>query len=273
MSRNALIYLVGICSFIGLGAYALMQELDRNELEISGSISGVIQATPQVGGAIVKTDVAYLLLIEPETKRIAATGMINPFVPPMAFSVGQADALNGQTLSGNYQLLILTDKNADPNLPGPGELIGPLSPTYSLGKTGVEYVLDRFFEGFPPELEGGVQDSAETSISGTVTIAPELRSQVEPGDRLIVLLFDPKMGRPAAFRILAGFREPQSFHIGAADAMGGGALTGPYQLRIVTDKNNQPFQSAPGEVIGRSSELIPLGTHGMEFVLDQPYVR
>jgi hypothetical protein len=55
--------------------------------------------------------------------------------------------------------------------------------------------------------------------------------------------------------------------------MGGPLPAGPFQLRILTDKNNQPFQSAPGEVVGRSSELIALGTHGLQFTLDQPYTR
>ena len=273
MSRNALIYTVGVLGFLTLGAYALLQELERNELEISGSISGVIQATPQVGGNIVKTDVAYLLLVNPQTREVVATGMLNPFLPPMAFSVGQADVVGDRKLSGNYQLLVLTDKNANPNLPASGELIGPLSEPVALGSTGVEYVLDRPFQAFPAELRGGTQDSRETSISGQVVVAESLRSEVTQSDRLVVLLFDPQQGRPVAVRVLNGFTEPQPFRIGASDAMGGPLPAGPFQLRILTDKNNQPFQSTPGEVVGRSSELIALGTHGLQFTLDQPYTR
>ena len=55
--------------------------------------------------------------------------------------------------------------------------------------------------------------------------------------------------------------------------MGGQPLKGPYSLRILTDKNNQPFEPSPGEVVGRSQTLIPLGTHNLQFVLDQPYTR
>ena len=42
---------------------------------------------------------------------------------------------------------------------------------------------------------------------------------------------------------------------------------------IDTDKDDQPFHSALGEVVGRSFALIRLGTHSLEFPLDQPYVR
>ena len=55
--------------------------------------------------------------------------------------------------------------------------------------------------------------------------------------------------------------------------MGGQTLSGKYSLRILTDKNNQPFQSVPGEIIGRSQDLISLGVNNLEFELDQQYLR
>ena len=55
--------------------------------------------------------------------------------------------------------------------------------------------------------------------------------------------------------------------------MPGAQLKGPFSLRILTDKNNQPFESAPGELIVRSAEALPLGSHGLSFILDQEYRR
>ena len=76
-----------------------------------------------------------------------------------------------------------------------------------------------------------------------------------------------------AFRILDRFELPQDFSIGVSDAMGEVELKGPFSLRILTDRNNQPFESSPGELIGRSQELLPLGTHGIVFLLDRKYTR
>ena len=55
--------------------------------------------------------------------------------------------------------------------------------------------------------------------------------------------------------------------------MRGQTLNGKYSLRILTDKNNQPFQSVPGEIIGRSNNLLSMGTADVKFVLDQSYTR
>ena len=65
MRRNRILYALGISAFIIILGYALLRELDRNQAQISNSISGVITATPAAGVGIVKTDNAYLLLFEP----------------------------------------------------------------------------------------------------------------------------------------------------------------------------------------------------------------
>ena len=89
----------------------------------------------------------------------------------------------------------------------------------------------------------------------------------------MIMLFDPELARPVAFRILENIQFPLDFSIVSADAMPGAQLKGPFSLRILTDKNNQPFESAPGELIVRSAEPLPLGSHGLNFILDQEYSR
>jgi hypothetical protein len=137
----------------------------------------------------------------------------------------------------------------------------------------VEYSVDRPFQSFPAELLVVKTDSPATSISGTVVVSAELQDQLDSADRLVIMLFDLEQGRPVAIKMSPSFKPPQKFSIGQANAMGGQALNGKYSLRILTDKNNQPFQSVPGEIIGRSLGLISLGTADLEFVLDQPYTR
>ena len=271
MSKNKLIFLAAFAVFAGLTVYALWKEVNRGTTQLKYSISGVILSAPGVGGGIIKTDNAHVLLFDPETLELVASKILNPFLPPLTFSVGQDDA--EQPLSGYYRLLVLTDKNGNPNRPSAGEVIGPLTSPILLGTEGVEYSVDRPFQNFPAELLVAKTDTPETSISGTITVLAELQTQLDSTDRLIIMLFDPELGRPVAIKISANFKPPQKFSIGQANAMGGQALNGKYSLRILTDKNNQPFQSVPGEIIGRSTGLISLGTADLEFVLDLPYTR
>ena len=270
MSKNKLIFLTAFVGFVGLTVYALWKEVSRGTAQLHYSISGVILSGPGARG-IIKTDNAHVLLFDPETFELVASKIINPFLPPSTFSIGQDDA--SQPLSGSYRLLVLTDKNGDPNRPTAGEFIGPLSQPLPLGTEGVKYSVDRPFQVFPAELLAVETDSPDTSIRGTITVAPELQSKLGLEDRLVIMLFDPQQGRPVAIKMLPSFRPPQNFSIGQTNAMGGQQLSGEYSLRILTDKNSQPFQSVPGEIIGRSQGLISLGTGDLEFELDQPYIR
>ena len=271
MSQNKLIYLSAFIVFVGLTVYALWNEVSRETTQLKYSISGVILSAPGVGGGIIKTDNAHVLLFDPETLELVASKILNPFLPPLTFSVGQADT--SQPLNGSYRLLVLTDKNGNPNRASAGEVIGPLSQPILLGTEGVEYSVDRPFQSFPAELLVVKTDSPATSISGTVVVSAELQDQLDSADRLVIMLFDLEQGRPVAIKMSPNFKPPQKFSIGQANAMGGQALNGKYSLRILTDKNTQPFQSVPGEIIGRSLGLISLGTADLEFVLDQPYTR
>jgi hypothetical protein len=269
--KNKLIFWCAFAVFSGLTIYALWNEISRDTAKLEHSISGVILTVLGIGSGIVKTDNAHVLLFDPETLELAASRILNPFLPPITFSVGQADA--NRQLRGSYRMLVLTDKDGNPNRPTVGEIIGPLTESIPLGTEGVEYHLDRPFRSFPEELMYRETDSPETSISGIVKSSPNLSDKVGPEDRLVIMLFDPEKGRPVAVKILENFKLPQKFTIGQSNAFGNNPLEGKFSLRILTDKNNQPFQSVPGEIIGRSKKLISLGVKNLEFVMDQDYIR
>lgn len=271
MKKNKIIYIVGFFGFVGLTVYALMNELTRETAKLKNSISGVILAGPRSGGDIVKTDNAHIMLFDPDTLELVATHINNPFLPPTTFNVGQEDT--SLPLKGSYRLMVITDKDGNLNKITPGEVIGPLSEPILLGTEEVEYTLDRPFTRLPPEFSKVQADKPENSIQGTITVAENLQSKVSAADRLVIMLFDPQQGRPVAIKMIPGFQPPLKFSIGQSNAMGGQALNGKYSLRILTDKNNQPFQSVSGEIIGRSKQLISLGTNNLNFVLDQPYVK
>jgi len=271
VSKNKLIFYSALLCFVGLTTYALWNEIARNTAKLERSISGAILTAPGVGGGIVKTDNAHILLFNPDTLELVASRIINPFLPPATFNIGQSDT--DRKLSGMYRILVLTDKDGDPNLPSIGEIIGPLTQQIPLGIEGFKYYLDRPFKSFPEELVYRETDSPENSISGIVKASPKFSNLVSPDDRLVIMLFDPEKNRPVAVKILDNFKLPQKFSIGHSNALGFQPFSGKFSLRILTDKNNQPFESVIGEVIGRSKKLIALGAKNIEFVMDQNYVR
>jgi hypothetical protein len=110
----------------------------------------------------------------------------------------------------------------------------------------------------------------ERTVSGTVLAAPDLAANVTAGDRMVIMLFDPEAGRPAAIKLVPVTKLPQAFSISVPP---GQPLKAGYSLRILTDKDGNPFNAAPGEIVGRSAALVPPGTHTVRLVMDRPYVR
>lgn len=279
MRKNKLILLAGLAVFAGLVAFGMWRELERNEGQIQSGISGVIKLAPGIGAGIVKTDNAFILLFDPKTLQPVAVSRPEVFVPPLTFHIGQINALEGvPPLYGAYRLLVVTDKDGNLERPSGSEYIGDLTPPIQLGTEAFEYVLNKPFEGLPRELmqqrpKASAADDPKTTISGTYSVAPALAANVSSSDRVIIMLFDPQKGRPVAIKTVDQFQDGQSFSIGQSDAMPGQTLSGSYSLRIITDKNNQPFASVDGEVVARSQTLIEAGTQGIQMVMDSAYQR
>lgn len=287
MRKKPLLIAVLTAAFAAAVVWALLRELEREQGALARSISGTVEVKPELfaqGAAdIVKTDRLALFLVDPATGRPVALKFESPLVPPQTIRIGHEDARDGNHLTGEYFLVGITDKDGEVFKVTPGEVYGRLPQPVKLGTAQVRLVLDQPFHGSlmneppgaplrPAQLPtppNAPPDPART-ISGTVRAAPELARQVAPEDHLIILLFDPESARPAAIKVIPHAILPQAFSISLPP--GTPAKAG-YSLRIITDKDNSPFNPAPGELAGRSSVLIPLGSRDVTFVLDQPYER
>jgi len=149
---------VGFAVFAVAVVVALLREVNREEASLAQSISGVVEVTPGAG-ELVKSDRLTLVLIDSTTGEVAALKFTTPFVPPLAFSIGQSEARKGVTLSGKYFLLGLTDKDGDPTKPHAGEVIGRFPEPLAPGTEQVHLQLDQSFTGPLPEtLAAGIRD-------------------------------------------------------------------------------------------------------------------
>jgi hypothetical protein len=303
--RPSTIAIIVLIVVFGVGvAIALTREVEREESKLRSSISGRVQIADDLfrqGLAnVVKTDRIVLMLVDAATGNAVALKFDTPFVPPQTFIVGQENARGPAELSGSYYLVGLTDKDGEIFQVSPGEIYGRSETPLPLGSEQVELVLREpfrgsLFNGAPPvgilppshpatgagpaqapaAAPGMAQAPtavAAMSIDGTITAAPALAANVSPSDRVVVLAFKPDQSRPVAFEILPSATLPLRFRLTVPPGETEARTSGVY-LRVLTDKDGSPFNAAPGEIIGRSAEPVRLGTTGLEFVMDQPYIR
>jgi len=73
VSKNKLIFWAALLFFAALTTYSLLNEINRNITKLEQSISGVILTEKGVGGGIVKTDNAHILLFDPTTLELVAS--------------------------------------------------------------------------------------------------------------------------------------------------------------------------------------------------------
>ena len=283
-----------IAGFVLVIGWALEREFGREERTLRSSISGLVEVAPQLYAAgladVVRTDRLALFLVHPKTREIVVLRFESPLVPPMNIRIGQLDAPDGIDLAGSYLVVGITDKDGEIFRVTPGEVYGRSKGPVELGTEGFRLILDQPFRGSlfneamaarPARPESASPPSRKAragtaeprfSISGSITVSKALSSNVVPTDRLVLLMFDPALGRPVANKIIPHALLPQKFTISLPPGVRPNAKKS-YSLRILTDKDNNPFGSAPGEVIGRSAKPVPLGTTGLNFVMDRNYVR
>jgi hypothetical protein len=108
------------------------------------------------------------------------------------------------------------------------------------------------------------------TISGTLTVAPDLAHHVGRDDRLIMKLYHPKDGieMDATYRIVQSFSLPFAFQAAPSIDMNARTKYDAYVLELFTDKNDDVLAVAPGELIARTPGPVPLGTRDLRLELN-----
>ena len=108
------------------------------------------------------------------------------------------------------------------------------------------------------------------TISGTLTVAPELAHHIGQDDRLILKLYYPQDGveMGAIYRIVQSFALPFAFHAAPTIDMNGHTKYDAYVLELFTDKNGNVLAVAPGELFTRTPGPVPLGTTDLRLELN-----
>ncbi|MGH6905233.1 MAG: hypothetical protein ACREIR_21130 [Geminicoccaceae bacterium] len=107
------------------------------------------------------------------------------------------------------------------------------------------------------------------AISGTLTVAPHLAHHIGPDDRLIIKLYRPGAGveLDAKYQIVPSIELPLEFLAAPSVDMSGQTKFDAYVIEAFTDKNADVLAIAPGELIARTPEPVPLGTADLRLEL------
>ena len=116
----------------------------------------------------------------------------------------------------------------------------------------------------------GWTEESRNFIQGTIDVRPDLIQHVSPQDRLVIKLFHPGDGveLDAKYAILATFTLPVEFRIAPTFDMTGSSKWKSYVVEVFTDKDADVLSVAPGEILGATPGLVPLGTTGLAVELD-----
>jgi len=116
--------------------------------------------------------------------------------------------------------------------------------------------------------------NAQSTISGRVTVAPELASKVSPTDTLFVIVRRPGgQPRPLAVKRIDGPQFPVNFEITSADVMVQGTeLRGMVDIVARVDKDGKAGQPQPGDLEGQYAKNPTLpGGKDLEIVIRKVY--
>jgi hypothetical protein len=116
----------------------------------------------------------------------------------------------------------------------------------------------------------GALGEERLAISGTLSVAPDLARYIAPGDRLVIKLYHPGDGveLDARYQLVPSFELPLEFHAAPSIDMSGQTKFDTYVIEAFTDKNADVLATAPGELIARTPGAVPLGTTGLQLVLN-----
>jgi tetratricopeptide (TPR) repeat protein len=108
-------------------------------------------------------------------------------------------------------------------------------------------------------------------ITGTVALAPSLRTQV-PIDGVLFVIARQGDGPPLAVKRIPNPTFPVAFSLGRGDQMlAGTPFEGEVRLLARLKRDGTTGPPAPGDFAGEAQGPVRVGQHGVEIVLDQTY--
>lgn len=108
------------------------------------------------------------------------------------------------------------------------------------------------------------------SIEGTIELAADVAALWQANDTIYLIARRGQAGPPVAAKKLKAEKFPLSFTLAASDVMFQGVpFEGELDVIVRVDKDGDAATKSPGDLMGRSSAPIVVGSKGVKIVIDQ----
>lgn len=271
-----------------------------------GVVRGTIDLAPALAGKVPPGARFYIFAKNSPAGGPPLAVAVEPTVPgfPYSFELSGANVMmQGMQFAGNVWITARVDADGSAG-PGPGDLEGVTSGPIAVGTDGVHVTIDKMrgpdgqlvdAGGAPangggggggggsmamqtPPMAGGgggggsEGGSAGGTLTGTIDIAPAVRSKVPASATLFIFAKSNPGGGPP----LAVYRQPidgstafpLSFSLSQANVMMPGlTFSGPVYVTARIDVDGIAG-AGPGDLEGVTQTPVPVGTQGLKLVID-----
>lgn len=114
-----------------------------------------------------------------------------------------------------------------------------------------------------PAVSGG-------TIEGTIELTAALAAQFKPTDTIYLIARRGQAGPPVAAKKLQTDKFPVTFSLTSADVMFQGVpFEGELDVVVRIDKDGDAATKTPGDMMGKTSAPVAVGSKGVKIVIDQ----
>ncbi len=257
------------------------------------SVSGTIRLDPKLSSEARRARTMFIVLTpEGGGPPIAVQRLVRVEFPYKYVLTKDDVMVRGRSFTGRVKVRVRLD--ADGRV-GPfvrGDFQGENAKSVSIGARDVDIVINRAGTADPPEVarrgnprKRSAPGMSETrgrtrpsvsggggTISGTVVVAPGLSKKVAGKPVLYIIARTERPGPPLAVVRIANPKFPAKFTLSKANVMiPGMPFRGKVRITARLDKDGNAGPAQPGDIEGKTSGLVPVGSKDVVITLNKEY--
>lgn len=249
------------------------------------SVSGTIRLALTLPASARRARSLFIILeAEGGGPPLAIQHLIEPKLPYRYVVTADDVMIKGRPFTGRVRVRVRLDANG---LPGPlvrGDFEGRTSGAVTIGATGVDVTIDRAGTAEPPKVVKRSRPKRKAlapprtrpqpipaggaTITGQVTLTPALAAKAAGKPILYLIARTGGPGPPLAVVKIPNPRFPQSFTLSRQNVMMPNVpFAGSVRISARLDSDGNAGPAQPGDLVGKSEGLIPVGAKGVTIVL------
>ena len=235
------------------------------------TIRGVIRLAPALmGKAEGKAAIFIIARGKQPGPPLAVMRILNPRFP-LEFTMSEQNVmLQGVAFAGEVSLIAKLDGDGKVGTQA-GDIFGGARGPVQVGARDVEIFLSQEVKGAPARKPAEMREAGEV-ISGTIDIAPALRSKAQGKPVLFLIARKSGGGPPLAVVRVGNPRFPLAFEISKRNVMIPGVrFEGMVSLAARLDADGSAGPASAGDLEGRTARPVRVGAKDVRIVIDKAF--